>query len=151
MWKNIYSHYEGNDQISHLKSTTIAAANGFHLPSKEHFWYVRKTSPLSFIPISLIRVETNNRKSSICMHIGPASGVLVTGKASELPGSLILKCIHSILLSYIPGKERKLSRLLFLLNLCVTTVSNVLGNESHNKGQNYKKEVACCKSLDIFR
>jgi len=39
------------------------------------------------------------------MHISPVSGVLVTAKESEAL-SLILKCIFSIVLSYISGKER---------------------------------------------
>lgn len=104
MKKNSDSHYKGNDQISHLKATTIAAENGFQLTRKENFWYVLKTPLLSFIPISLIRLETNNRKSSLCMHISPVSGVLVTGKESEAL-SLVLKCIFSIVLSYISGKE----------------------------------------------
>lgn len=56
----------------------LQTANVFQLTSKENFWYVLKTSPLPFIPISLIRLKTNNRKPSICKHINPVSGVLVT-------------------------------------------------------------------------
>lgn len=82
----------------------LQTANVFQLTSKENFWYVLKTSPLPFIPISLIRLKTNNRKPSICMHINPASGVLATETESEaLP--LVLKCISSIVLSYTSGKE----------------------------------------------
>lgn len=82
----------------------LQTANVFQLTSKENFWYVLKTSPLPFIPISLIRLKTNNRKPSICMHINPVSGVLVTEIESEaLP--LVLKCISSIVLSYTSGEE----------------------------------------------
>lgn len=82
----------------------LQTANAFQLTSKENFWYVLKTSPLPFIPISLIRLKTNNRKPSICMHINPVSGVLVTATVSgAVP--LVLKCISSIVLFYTSGKE----------------------------------------------
>lgn len=82
----------------------LQTANGFQLASKENFWYVLKTSPLSFIPISLIRLDTNNRKSSICMHISPLFKESLSLEESEAP-SLVLKCILSIVLSYVSGKE----------------------------------------------
>jgi len=74
------------------------------------------------------------------MHIRPASRVFFSGKVSEsLP--LVLKCTFSVVLSYTPGKGQKPSRLHFVLNLCVTTMCNVLGNKSHSKEQNYKKNL----------
>lgn len=76
----------------------------------------------------------------LCMHIRPASRVFFSGKVSEsLP--LVLKRTFSIVLSYTPGKGQKPSRLHFVLNLCVTTMCNVLGNKSHSKEQNYKKNL----------
>lgn len=82
----------------------LQTANAFQLTSKENFWYVLKTSPLPFIPISLIRPKTNKRKPSICMHINPVSGALITRTESEaLP--LVLKCISSTVLSDTSGKE----------------------------------------------
>lgn len=116
----------------------LQTANTFQLTSKENFWYVLKTSPLPFIPISLIRLKTNNRKPSICVHINPVPGVLVTETEREWSPATcsVMYILYSSFLHI--RKGRKQSRLHFLLNLCVITACNVLGNKSQNKGQNYR-------------
>lgn len=117
--------------------TAISARSGFHLKAKKisgmcwrhHNYHSSQSAWLDY------KQTTGNHP---CMHISPASRVFFSGKVSESP-PLVLKCTFSIVLSYTPGKGRKPSRLHFVLNLCITTMCNVLGNKSHNKGQNYKK------------